>query len=133
MKNLEYIKNEINTIKETGFNKTSLKKAKKDRLDFYKSNLSKLECLDIDKLKNHSFVNEVLYKYENLEKEKFIGKLYKIIIGLETHIYAPELNCIKLKNSFIKVPHQKSIDSAISLILKNNSLEQIKNIIKENK
>lgn len=133
MKNFEYIKKEINSIKETGFNKKNLKLAKKDRIDFYNSNLSKLEVLHIDKLKSHSFVNEVLYKYENLEKEKFIDKLYKIVVSLERHEYAPEMNKLHFKSSFISVPQQTSIESSIALILKNNSVEQLKEIINQNK
>jgi hypothetical protein len=125
--NLELVINKINSIKSSDKN---IQKAKKQRIEFYKSYENRINSLDIDKINCHNFINEVLDCSQNILKlECFNKSKYKMIDKLEIHRYAPELNKLLFKNGKeIKTPQIDNIENAIAFIIKNQSLEQIKSI-----
>ena len=128
MQNFELITEKINSIKNS--NKFIIK-AKKEKLQFYFDRINDINNMDFNKIENHNFKAEILSASINIQKLDYFSKYkYKLISKLETHSYSPEQNKIYFRgmNSFIKVPNITSIKSAITFIIKNQSIEQIKSI-----
>ena len=125
---INYILNEIKSVKNYS---DHFKKAKQFKTDFYLENIDKLKNLSLDKIKKHSFTSEVLSYGEMLEKQVFIPKFYKKVVKLEKHTYAPEMNKLHFKNSFISVPGKTNIEDALSVVINNNSLQSLKKLINQ--
>jgi hypothetical protein len=121
---LNYIISEIESLKP--FN-IYVKKAIKERKEFYISLSDKLEELPLENIKKYNFRAEVLKKAEALEKQKYISKFLDILVKLEVHAYAPEMNILHFKKHYIRVPQAKTISEAIAQIINNNSLNSLKN------
>jgi hypothetical protein len=124
MDKLNYIIKEIESLKP--FN-IYVKKAIKERKEFYISLSDKLEVVQIENIKKYNFKAEVLTRAEALEKQKYISKFLDIIVKLEVHAYAPEMNILHFKKHYIRVPQAKTIAEAIAQIINNNSLNSLKN------
>ena len=126
--NIELIKNKINTIKETD---KFIKKAKIQRLQFYKNNLAKVDQMQIDKIKDYNFKNEIISHAYNLRKLSLTPKIMKQIIKLELHSFAPELNKIHFtKNRFIKIPQITTIENALTFLINTMNLDQLTELTK---
>lgn len=128
MENLQLIKNKINAIKE---NSRFIQLAKGKRIEYYSEHEAELEGLPLDKVDKHDFRAEIFEAASNIEKKYYFEKYkYKFITGLERHAYAPELNTIYFRNNTIevKVPRCNTIADAVSYIIRNQNLEQIKTI-----
>ena len=126
---LNYIIKEINTTPITGIYKA--KQCIKERIDFYTNSINKLESISMEQMRKYSFVSEVLTLSENKEKETFTKKVLKQVVSIETHKFAPELNKLHFKNeTFVKVPQITTIDEAIVLYIKSNSINQLKALYK---
>jgi pSer/pThr/pTyr-binding forkhead associated (FHA) protein len=107
MNKLNYILNEINTIKSNGVH---VKNAKCIKIKYYKLHKQSLNDIDIINIKKHSFIAEVLKLSEVLEKKILINKIVKNVTKIEVHKFVPEINKIHFKNSFINAPNVISIN-----------------------
>lgn len=128
MNNLNIVTDLINSVKNT--NKFIIK-AKKEKIKFYKDRANDIEKMDIEKIKSHDFKVEILNAAITIEKLNYFSRYkYKLIDKLEKHEYSPEQNKIYFRNmkSYIKIPNITSIEKAISFIINNQSLDQIKSI-----
>ena len=126
--NIELIKNKINTITETD---KFIKKAKIQRLQFYKDNLAKVNQMQIDKIKDYNFKNEIISHAYNLRKLSLTPKIMKQIIKLEFHSFAPELNKLHFtKNRFIKIPQITNIENALTFLINTMNFEQLTELTK---
>jgi hypothetical protein len=128
MKNLQLIENKINAVKE---NKRFIQIAKGERIKYYKENENKVDALSVETIEKHNFKLEIFEAAIKIEKLYYFEKYkYKLITGIESHAYAPELNKIYFRGKTVEVktPNCKSIDDAIKYIIINQSLEQIKTI-----
>jgi len=126
--NIKLIQSKINLV--PGADKF-IKKAKIQRLQFYKDNLVKVNEMQIDKIIDYNFRTEVINHAYNLRKSAFIPKIMKQIIKLEVHGYAPELNCLHFtKNRIVKVPQKTTIASALTFLINTMNLEQLTELTK---
>ena len=127
---LELIKKSINSANVFD---TFGKKAKKQKIEYYSNRINDLNSLSIEQIKKHNFNTEIINFAYELKKLNLVDKkLYKNIIGIEVHKYAPELNKVLFNNNIeIKCNNVTNLDSAIKYIVQNLSLEQIENLIKE--
>lgn len=126
--NIELIKNKINTITETD---KFIKKAKIQRLKFYKDNLTKVNQMQIDKINDYNFKNEIISHAYNLRKLSLTPKIIKQIIKLEIHSFAPELNKIHFtKNRFTKIPQITTIENALTFLINTMNFEQLTELTK---
>ena len=126
MNRIETIKKEL---KVNISNVYKFKETKKEVLDFYLSNIDKINSLKQSTFDNYSFLSEVLQKCERKEKRSFTDKIYKKVIKLERHAYAPEMNKLHFKKDiFIKVPKCTNIESAVLHCIKTLSINQLKNL-----
>jgi len=116
MDKLQYIINEINTVKN--YNK-HIKNAKRLKIVFYRGNLLKLDKIPKETILKHSFASEVLSLGEMLEKKDIISKIIMTKkIKLETHAYAPELNkliIIGKSTNVISAPNVVHIEKDVSV------------------
>ena len=84
-----------------------MNEGKKNRLEYYKTNIDKLESLSKQDLNNFNFEHEV----------KRIDLKLKKIDKLEIHVYAPELNKLHLKDgSYIKASGKITINDCLQLV-----------------
>jgi len=125
---LDYIIKEINLtpnyIKQ-------IKEAKREKIDYYTSNKLELKNIDGKKILKHNFQSEVIARAEQIEKLETFEALYdNDIIGLEKHIFAPELNKLLISNYpqtiEIPTPQQTTISEAKKYIRDNYALFQIR-------
>ena len=75
---LNFILNEINSIKDSS---RYIKKAKKFKSDSYSNQINKLDSVTLEQVKKHSFVSEVYRYAEHLEKQRFVS-IFKIPLVL---------------------------------------------------
>lgn len=124
---IDIIISKINKVNCSG---TFGKKAKLNRIEFYKDNISKLDNITFEQIEKFNFTAEVANLAYELKKLSYINKhIYKKIKGIEVHTYAPELNKIVFKNNIeIKAPQIKDIESAIKFLCTNFSFEQLQKI-----
>lgn len=126
--NIELIKNKINTITETD---KFIKKAKIQRLQFYKDNLTKVNQMQVDKIVDYNFKNEVINHAYNLRKSSLTQKILKQIIKLELHAYAPEINKLHFtKNRIVKIPQITTIENALTFLINTMNFEQLTQLTK---
>ena len=126
--NIELIKNKINTITETD---KFIKKAKIQRLQFYKDNLAKVNLMQTEKINEYNFKIEIINHAYNLRKLSLTPKIMKQIIKLELHSYAPEMNKLHLtKNRYIKIPQITTIENAITFLINTMNLDQLTELTK---
>jgi len=105
------------------------KETKKEVLEFYTNNESKLNSVKKETFNNYSFLTEVLQKCELKEKQSFSNKILKKVIKLERHKYNPTSNKIHLVNDkTINTPKCINIEGSVAYIIKTFSLNQLKNI-----
>lgn len=125
---LDYIIKEINLtpnyIKQ-------IKEAKREKIEYYNSNKLELKNIDSKKILKHNFQAEVIARAEQIEKLETFEALYdNDIIGLEKHIFAPELNKLLISNHpqtiEIPTPQQTTISEAKKYIRDNYALYQIR-------
>jgi hypothetical protein len=128
MDKLNYIIKEIESLKP--FN-IYVKKAIKERKEFYNNTADNLENIPFETIKRYCFLSEVLRKAEIIEKQKFYKILLNKAIKLETHQNAPELNKLHFKRRKIDTPKATTITDAISQIISNTSLTCLNGFIYE--
>ena len=103
--------------------------SKKKLIEYYcVTNKSRLAGVPLDKIKSHDFRLEIKTGALRLKKQ---GELKKIVTKLETHTYAPELNCLHFKSGkTYKVKGQSTMEEAIlyaSLHMDENEIDLYKN------
>lgn len=126
--NIELIKNKINTITETD---KFIKKAKIQRLQFYKDNLTKVNQMQVDKIIDYNFKNEVINHAYNLRKSSLTTKILKHITKLEFYSYAPEMNKLHFtKNRIVKIPQITTIENALTFLINTMNFEQLTELTK---
>lgn len=121
---INIIKKELN-LKMPGVYKFA--ETKREVLKQYSDKLDQLNLIPEDKFNNYSFLSEVLRKCEGKEKQKYTSKILKNVTKLERHSYAPELNKLHFKNTFISAPQKITIEDAIKHVINTSSLHQLKN------
>jgi len=126
--NIELIEKKINSIAGTD---SFIKKAKIQRLQYYKDNLSKVEQMHVDRINNYNFKVEIVNHAHNLRKLALLPKIQKQIIKLERHAYAPEMNTLHFtKNRTFKVPQITTIEMALKILISDLGIEQLKTLTK---
>jgi hypothetical protein len=126
--NIQLIKNKINTITESD---KFIKKAKIQRLQFYKYNLTKVNQMQVDKIIDYNFKNEVINHAYNLRKSSLTPKILKNITKLEFHSYAPEMNKLHFtKNRIVKIPQITTIENALTFLINTMNFEQLTELTK---
>jgi len=126
--NIKLIENKINAI--SGSDKF-IKKAKVQRLQFYKDNLSRVNQMQAEKINEYSFKVEVINHAYNLRKSALLPKIIKQVIKLEAHSFAPEINKLHFtKNRFISVPGKIDIATALTFLIDTMSLDQLNELTK---
>lgn len=126
--NIKLIQSKINLVPGTD---KFIKKAKIERLQFYKDNLSKVDQMQPEKINKYSFNVEIINHAYNLRKAALLPKIIKQVIKLESHIYAPELNKLHFtKNRFISVPGKIDIPSALTFLINTMTLDQLSELTK---
>ena len=130
VKKLELIKKSINSANVFD---TFGKKAKKQKIEYYSKRINDLNRLSIEQIEKHNFNTEIINFAYELRKFNLVDKkLYKNIVSIEGHKYAPELNKVLFNNNIeIKCNNVTNITDALTFIVKNLSMEQIENLIKE--
>lgn len=111
-----------------------IKKAKADKINFYKNNTSQLDSYEPEFIKRHNFKAEILHQAQELEKvEYFEKKIIKFCDGLELHKYSPEQNKLIFKGGIFatKTPHKETLADAVGYMVQAQSLEQLKQFNKE--
>jgi hypothetical protein len=128
MKNkIEVIEQKINAV----YSKHKfIENAKKIKVEFYGSNIERLEALPIEKIESYNFAPEVLRLSFELEKLTYIEKNLWDHIKIERHAYAPELNKILIKGSYIMAPQVDNMEKAIKFLCENWSIERLKELKK---
>jgi hypothetical protein len=127
---LELIKKSINSA---NIFDTFGKKAKKQKIEYYSNRINDLNRLSIEQIEKHNFNTEIInFAYELRKLNLVDKKLYKNIVSIEVHKYAPELNKVLFNNNIgIKCNNVTNIEDALTFIVKNLGMEQIENLIKE--
>jgi hypothetical protein len=124
---IEVIEQKINAV----YSKHKfIENAKKIKVEFYGSNIERLEALPIEKIESYNFAPEVLRLSFELEKLTYIEKNLWDHIKIERHAYAPELNKILIKGSYIKAPQVDNMEKAIKFLCENWSIERLKELKK---
>lgn len=108
---LKHIEKQINLVPNYNL---YIKDTKKECILNYRTRLFELEQVEKEKVLAFDYQREVYNKAENKEKQFFISKLIDISVGIEKHIFAPELNKLilttqfkagkKIEPNYIKVP-----------------------------
>lgn len=126
--NINIIETKIKSIPGTD---NFIKKAKVQRLKFYKDNLSRVEQMNIDKINEYNFKVEIINHAYNLRKVALLPRLTKQVLKLEIHTYAPELNKLHFtKNRFVKVPAKIDISSALHYLISTMNMNQLTELTK---
>jgi hypothetical protein len=121
--NIKLIENKIKSIPGTD---NFIKKAKVQRLQFYKDNLSRVNQMQAENINQYNFKVEVINHAYNLRKSALLPKIIKQVIKLEAHSFAPELNKLHFtKNRFISVPGKIDIATALTFLINTMSLDQL--------
>ena len=108
-----------------------IKKAKVQRLQFYKDNLSRVNEMQAEKIQEYSFKVEVINHAYNLRKSALLPKIMKQVIKLEVHSFAPELNKLHFtKNRFISVAGKIDISSALNYLINTMNIDQLTELTK---
>jgi hypothetical protein len=124
---IEVIKQKINAVYSTH---KFIENAKKIKVEFYGSNIERLEALPIEKIESYNFAPEVLRLSFELEKLTYIEKNLWDHIKIERHVYAPELNKIFINGYYIKAPQVDNMEKAIKFLCENWSIERLKELKK---
>ena len=128
---LKYIIDELKTTPKEGVYKVN--ECIKERINFYSSNIDKLDNISEENIKKHAFVSEVLSLSEDKEKKSYIKRLTNKVNRLERHLYAPELNKLHFKDGkSVNTPQRTTIEEAINYFIFSNSLYQIKRTLLSN-
>lgn len=126
--NIKLIEIQIKSISE---NDKFVKKAKIQRLKFYKDNLVKVNEMQIDKIQDYNFRNEIINHAYNLRKLALLPKIMKQVIKLEVHFYAAELNKVHFsKNRFVSVPQKKDIETSLTFLINTMTFEKLTELTK---
>lgn len=106
---IQIVTDAINSVKGK---RKLIAESKRKLIEYYTvTNIKKLETISIEKLEKYCFRQEVMTGAMRLQK---IIDLKKIIVRLETHKFAPELNCLHFKNGqTFKVKGLTNLDEAI--------------------
>ena len=109
-----------------------MNKAKKLRLAYYKENFYRISHLSAHTILDHNFEREILDYSIELEKTEFVNRKLKKHIGLETHLYAPELNKIHIFSTEIKAARITEISEAIKYLIRFFSLNDLQRMAIDN-
>lgn len=97
--------------------------AKQSKIAFYEARIEQVDKLSIEQIKAHNWTYEIMHADESIKK---VRALEKLVIGLERHGYAPELNELVLKNGKrIKTAGRTSIEQAVAYVCSRNTLDEI--------
>lgn len=120
-KKMQLVEDLINKVNLKG---KYIKEAKEYKIDSYKKFKDKLNSVSIEQINNHNFKLEVKNKAHNLTK---IAKIKEIVVKLERHAYAPEMNCLHFKSGRIyKVGYKTDLNKAIEYAANYMDLKDIK-------
>jgi hypothetical protein len=124
---IKVIEQKINAVYSTH---KFIENAKKIKIEFYGSNIERLEALPIEKIESYNFAPEVLRLSFELEKLTYIEKNLWDNIKIERHVYAPELNKIFIKGYDIKAPQVDNMEKAIKFLCDLFSIDDLRNLKK---
>lgn len=126
--NIKLIENKIKLVAGTD---NFIKKAKIQRLKYYKDNLSRVNQMQPEKIQEYSFTVEIINHAYNLRKSALLPKIMKQVIKLELHNFAPELNKLHFtKNRFISVAGKNDISSALTFLINTMNFDQLTELTK---
>ena len=123
---LDIIKKELNHNIQAVY---KFKETKKEVIEFYTNNESKLNLVKKETFDNYSFLTELIEKCETKQKQSFSKKILNKIVKLERHRYAPNMNKTHLPNNeTIKTPECININQAVAHIIKTLSINQLEKL-----
>lgn len=126
--NIKLIENKIKLVPGTD---NFIKKAKIQRLQYYKDNLIRVNQMQAEKINEYNFKVEIINHAYNLRKSALLPKIMKQVIKLELHNFAPELNKIHFtKNRFISVAGKNDITSALTFLINTMNFDQLTELTK---
>lgn len=126
----EEIKNRLRYAPSSPY---KINEIKKEMLKFYADNSEKLEALTEKQFNAHCFVGELVRRCEAAEKQSLKPQLIKVLIGLERHQYAPELNSLLFASGQeIRTPGATDTKEALKQIINKSSVTTLKAIILTN-
>lgn len=129
MENLHLVTEKIKAVKASH---KFINKAKKLRLAYYSGMCQELSYLSTDTILSHNFERELLDYSNELEKTEFVNRKLKKHIGIETHLYAPELNKIHIFSAEIKAARITEISEAVKYLIRFFSLSDLQRMAVDN-
>tara|TARA_R110002012_G_scaffold258656_2_gene439665 strand:- start:1272 stop:1664 length:393 start_codon:yes stop_codon:yes gene_type:complete len=100
-------------------------------LDEYNKNIDRLNTIDIEKVLKFDFAKQSILEQEKQEKKTFVNskKFNSLIIGIEIHKFAPELNKLALKGEKqINTPQCTNFEQIKEYLINNISIIKLKEL-----
>jgi len=104
------------------------KEAKNNVVYYYEKQQEKLLEVSWEQIEKFNYMQQVDSEADKLEKRKYIDSLIKNSIGIEKHIFAPELNKLLiggLKGGYINTPTCCTNVDVFNFLLKKSRVQLI--------
>lgn len=104
------------------------KEAKNNIIYYYEKQKEKLLEISWEQIEKFNYMQQVDKEADKLEKQKYIDSLIKNSIGIEKHIFAPELNKLLiggLKRGYINTPSCCTNVEVFNFLLKKSRVQLI--------
>ena len=106
------------------------KEAKNNVIYYYERQKEKLLEISWEQIERFNYMQQIDSEADKLEKQKYIDSLIKNSIGIEKHIFAPELNKLLIggiKGGYISTPSCSTNVEVFNFLLKK-SMGQLFNL-----
>jgi len=104
------------------------KEAKNNVVYYYEKQKEKLLEISWEQIEKFNYMQQVDKEADKLEKQKYINSLIKNSIGIEKHIFAPELNKLLIggiKGGYINTPTCCTNVEVFNFLLKKSRVQLI--------
>jgi hypothetical protein len=108
------------------------KEAKNNIIYYYEKQQEKLLEVSWEQLERFNYLQQVDNEADKLEKQKYINILIKNSIGIEKHIFAPEINKLlisslnrNLKGGYINTPNCATNVEVFNFLLRKSKVQLI--------
>ncbi len=102
------------------------KEAKNNVIYYYERQKEKLLEISWEKIEDCNYLHHIESEADKLEKRKYIDSLIKNSIGIEKHIFAPELNKLLIggiKGGYISTPSCCTNVEVFNFLLKKSRVQ----------
>ena len=104
------------------------KEAKNNVIYYYERQKEKLLEISWEQIERFNYMQQIDSEADKLEKQKYIDSLIKNSIGIEKHIFAPELNKLLIggiKGGYISTPSCSTNVEVFNFLLKKSRVQLI--------